>query len=69
MIAGRADRIAPADRVQPLLEQAGSAEKAYFLAGRISGLSHDYGHLDLVIGDDAAEEIYPRIVGWFEGRW
>jgi len=69
VIAGRADRVAPADRVRPLLEQAGSAEKSYFLAGRINGLAHDYGHLDLVIGDAAAEEIYPRIVSWFEGRW
>jgi pimeloyl-ACP methyl ester carboxylesterase len=69
VIAGRADRIAPPDRVRPLMEQAGSEEKAWFLAGRISGLAHDYGHLDLVIGDAAAAEIYPRIVNWFEGRW
>ncbi|MFT5682045.1 MAG: pimeloyl-ACP methyl ester carboxylesterase [Myxococcota bacterium] len=69
VIAGRADRIAPPDRVRPLLDQAGSAEKAWFLAGRVNGLAHDYGHLDLVIGDAAAEEIYPRIVSWFDGRW
>ena len=69
VIAGRGDQIAPADRVRPLFEQAGSSEKAWFLAGRVSGLQHDYGHLDLVIGDAAAAEIYPRIVDWFDGRW
>lgn len=69
VIAGRADRIAPPDRVRPLLEWAGSEEKAWLLAGRVNGLAHDYGHLDLVLGDAAAEEIYPAIVGWFDERW
>lgn len=68
-IAGRADQVATADRVRPWVERAGSAEKRFVLAGRVNGFLHDYGHLDLTVGDDAAEEIYPLITGWFEGRW
>lgn len=68
VIAGRADRIAPADRVRPLYEQAGSTQKAYFLAGKVNGLDHDYGHLDLVIGDSASDEIYPRIIDWLKAH-
>ena len=69
VIAGRADRVAPVDRVVPYYDLAGSAEKDYILAGRANGFASDYGHLDLVLGDHAAEEIYPRIVEWFSDRW
>lgn len=69
VIAGRADRVAPADRVVPYHDLAGSSEKDYILAGRANGFSSDYGHLDLVLGDHAAEEIYPRIIEWFSDRW
>jgi len=66
VIAGRADRIAPADRVEPFFLRAGSETKRYVLAGRANGFLHDYGHADLVVGDDAHREIYPRIVDWFD---
>lgn len=69
VIAGRADRVAPVDRVQPFYTRAGSLEKDYILASRSNGFAHDYGHVDLVLGDAAAAEIYPRIVEWFDGRW
>jgi polyhydroxyalkanoate synthase len=68
VIAGRADRIAPVDRVLPYYTLAGSVEKDYILAGRASGFAHDYGHIDLVLGDDAPTEIYPLIVDWFIDR-
>ena len=68
VIAGRGDRVAPPDRVLPYYEAAGSAEKSYILAGRAGGFRHDYGHLDLVVGDDAAAEIYPLITEWLVGR-
>jgi len=69
VIAGRADRIAPPDRVRPWVEVAGSAEKRFVVAGKVNGFHHDYGHLDLPVGDDARDEIYPLITGWFDGRW
>jgi len=69
VIAGRGDHVAPVDRVAPFYEQAGSADKALVVAGRVNGFGHDYGHLDLALGDDAPREIHPRILAWLEGRW
>jgi len=69
VLSGKADRIAPPDRVRPLYENAGSEDKTYVLAGRINGFQHDYGHVDLAVGDAASGEIYPLIVDWFDGHW
>lgn len=69
VISGRVDRVAPSDRVLAYYNAAGSAEKRYVLAGKANGFSADYGHLDLPLGDQAAAEIYPLIVGWMQGRW
>lgn len=69
VIAGRVDRIAPTDRVLAYYRAAGSPEKRYVLAGKASGFSADYGHLDLPLGDAAAAEIYPLILSWLAGRW
>lgn len=69
VIAGRGDLIAPADRVWAWYAAAGSTDKAWVVAGLADGFSADYGHLDLTLGDHARDEIYPRITGWFAGRW
>ncbi len=62
VIAGRADRIATADRVRPWIEAAGSAQETYRVAGRAAGLAHDYGHVDLIAGDAVAAEVFPWIL-------
>ena len=69
VIVGRGDRVAPPDRVRPYYTLAGSAERSYVLAGRANGFRRDYGHVDILIGEDAPAEIYPLITGWFAGRW
>lgn len=69
VIAGRGDLIAPADRVRAFYDTAGSKEKAFWVAGRSAGLMADYGHMDLILGDRAADEIFPRITGWLAGRF
>lgn len=69
VIAGRGDSVAPVDRVAPFHDRAGSAEKSLVVASRANGFRHDYGHLDLAMGDAAAAEIHPHIVGWLSGRW
>lgn len=69
VIAGRADLIAPADRVRAYYDAAGSREKAFLVAGRSAGFQADYGHMDMALGDRAAQEIFPRITGWLSGRF
>jgi pimeloyl-ACP methyl ester carboxylesterase len=63
-ISGRADRVAPPDRVRGYYEAVGSEHKQFVVAGRENGFAADYGHLDLPIGDHAPQEIYPLIDGW-----
>lgn len=66
VIAGRADQIAPVDRVMSYYNGVGSAEKRLIIAGRASGFAADYGHLDLVMGDHARAELYPEIAAWLQ---
>ena len=66
--------VAPPDRVRGWIDHAASADKRWVVAGLDGGFAHDYGHLDLGLGVDAAREIHPLITGWLarardEGRW
>jgi pimeloyl-ACP methyl ester carboxylesterase len=67
-IGGRADRVAPPDRVKALVDRAGSTDKRFVLAGRENGFAEDYGHLDLCLGDRASSEIYPLVIEWLEAH-
>lgn len=61
IIAGRADRIAPPDRVK---DYALAVNGEFVLAGKENGFKEDYGHLDLVLGDNVRTEIYPIITSF-----
>jgi pimeloyl-ACP methyl ester carboxylesterase len=62
VIAGRGDLIAPVDRVHPTFAALGSPRKTFVVAGKATGFSADYGHLDLTLGDHVAQEIFPLIL-------
>lgn len=63
-IAGRADRVVPPDRVRPWMDLVGSEDRRFVVAGRENGFQHDYGHLDLPLGDHVRTEIYPLVISW-----
>lgn len=69
VIAGRADHIAPPDRVQPWVEHAGSEDLSFEVLGKANGFRHDYGHLDMAVGLDAPAEVHPLLMGFLDGRW
>jgi polyhydroxyalkanoate synthase len=64
VIAGRGDRVAPPDRVYGFFSGLKNAEKDFVIAGKATGFSVDYGHLDLPLGDNAEKEIFPLVVEW-----
>jgi pimeloyl-ACP methyl ester carboxylesterase len=64
VVAGRADRIAPVDRVYTTYSALGSEEKEFLILGVSTGFSVDYGHLDLTTGDHTYSELYPIIEEW-----
>ena len=66
VIRGEADRIVPQGDVEWGFEQVGSPTKRMVTVGKSSGGRADYGHVDLLFGDRAPEEVYPLIAGWIE---
>lgn len=59
----------PAEGCRELYDAVGSADKQWVLLGRAEGFSHDYGHLEMIIGHDAQDEVWPRIAAWIEAHW
>jgi len=68
LIAGSRDLLAPPAAVEWVRSRAGSQDIEFVLASRATGFSADYGHGDLVLGERAPEEIFPRIVAWLEAH-
>jgi fermentation-respiration switch protein FrsA (DUF1100 family) len=68
VVAGSQDGLTPAADIRRVYERIGSADKTYLEAGSGHGLSHEYSHVDLVLGRHAPDEIYPRVADWLEAR-
>lgn len=67
LIAGAMDTQTPREDIRATYDQVSSPHRAIFEAGKAAGLEVDYGHLDLVLGRRAPDEIYPRIAEWLSG--
>ncbi len=65
VVAAKLDRIAVTPAVKDGFRALGG-EKEWFLAGQESGAEADYGHLDLVVGERASTEIFPRLLDFFD---
>ncbi len=65
VVAGKYDRIAPAPAVKAGYDWMGGP-KTFFIAGEANGFEADYGHMDMVIGDRAAKELWPRLLEFFD---
>jgi len=63
-IAGSADKEAPPEDVFQTVKRVGSTDKNYQLFSKENGHSADYGHLDLNLGKQAKQEVYPVIAEW-----
>jgi pimeloyl-ACP methyl ester carboxylesterase len=68
VVAGSRDGLTPAADIRRVYDRIGSADKTYLEAGREHGLTHEYSHVDLVLGRHAPDEIYPRVADWLEAR-
>jgi len=66
VIAGGRDRLTPPEDLRRLVDRVGSADRSFFVAGHVSGLAHEYSHVDLLLGRHAPDEIYPRIAEWLD---
>ena len=67
-LAGRADRIAPVDRVLGYYNALGSSDKEFRILGKDYGFSIDYGHLDYALARIAPKEVFPIISAWLSKK-
>ncbi|MCL4683933.1 alpha/beta fold hydrolase [Myxococcota bacterium] len=68
VIAGGRDRLTPPTDLEHLVGRLGSADKTFWVAGHASGLSHEYSHVDLMLGRFAPDEVYPVVTRWLDER-
>lgn len=65
-IAGSVDRMAPPASVVALCNSGdGSGERPFVILGKKSGCVEEYGHLDMLVGIRAEEEVFAPISNWF----
>lgn len=65
--AGDRDGLAPVRTVKPLFERAGSREKRLVVFGKREG-GHHVGHLDMVLGRHARDEVWPVLLAFLKER-
>lgn len=54
-------------RGKKLVEHLGGDDKTFVVLGRSSGLSRDFGHVDVLRGRAAEAEVLPQIDAWIRG--
>lgn len=64
VVAGNKDRLTPLEDVRVAFEKSGADSKELLVCGREHGFSSDYGHIDLIFGRKAKDEVFPRIREW-----
>jgi pimeloyl-ACP methyl ester carboxylesterase len=68
VMGGSQDALATPQAVVAQAELLASEDKTVMLFGRENGDTLDYGHGDLLFGDHAPMEVYPRILRWVADR-
>ncbi|MGZ4139313.1 MAG: alpha/beta fold hydrolase, partial [Actinomycetota bacterium] len=68
VVAGTVDRLAPPQSVRFAYEELASSHKTYREFGVKQGYSADYGHVDLVFGRNAPDEVFPAIADWIQNE-
>ena len=68
MFAASCDINVPAASVRQTA-RALNRERALTIFGRDSGCEEEYGHCDLIVGKNAAREVWPQIQAWLGGEW
>jgi pimeloyl-ACP methyl ester carboxylesterase len=65
-LSGAADRVAPPSSVAAAVARLASPDVRYREMGVRHGDRADYGHLDLLVGRSAPDEVYPLILDFLE---
>ena len=68
VLGGSQDALATPQAVLGQAELLRSSDKTVMLFGRENGDALDYGHGDLIFGEGAPQEVYPRMITWVSER-
>lgn len=63
-VVGAADKSNPARHCLKFAKLYGGPHKTTLLLGKKAGFSRDYGHVDMLVSKEAAQEVWPRISAW-----
>lgn len=66
-VVGAGDHVVPPAHVRAWADAMGGETKVVE-AGRAGGFQHDYGHLDLGLGQNARDEVFPEIDAWLRAH-
>ncbi len=65
VVAGKGDRVAFAPAVKDGFRALGGP-KEWLVVGELNGAEADYGHMDLVIGERAPTELWPKLLDFLD---
>ena len=63
-VVGSLDQMAPPAVMVEAFQKVGSKQKRIEVLSRANGYTHDYGHVDLVLGKSAPAEVFPLLEEW-----
>ncbi len=66
VIAGSIDRLTPPEDLRFVFDHVSSRDKEFVVIGRAQGASAEYGHVDLILGRNAPEDVFPTIAAWID---
>lgn len=67
-IAGCGDRMDPVSGCEEFIEPIASRDLTLWKLGRNQGWLRDYGHVDMIIGKESEQEVWPAITQWLNER-
>lgn len=68
LIGGEGDKLSPPEAIRTVYKAVGSADRTIRVFGPRSKDSLAYGHIDLILGKRAREELFPVIGRWLRPR-
>ncbi|MFB6347613.1 MAG: alpha/beta fold hydrolase [bacterium] len=66
IIAGELDQMSPVHNLRRGYEAIPAEDKDFRVMGDFEDVNGQYGHIDLIFGDEARDEVFPHIADWLE---
>ncbi len=66
IVAGSIDRLTPAEDLRFVFDRVSSKDKEFVVVGRETGAATEYGHVDLILGRNAPDDVFPTIASWLD---